>query len=296
MRNVIKTFVLFAFLYVLAGCKSNPTTQVVYTGSAIPGTIGGNGVLLDTLYDNFTQNYSLLPDAENVQVSLEGTNFNAVTDKNGAWKINNVPPGVYNIVYQKDGFATSKSISKEFAGNGIDQVEFFSLYRISKISLELILRSFEDYIRISPPREIYYYDSLGKLQYGVVRDSVFYKNGHATLTLKILDAPANIGRYVTSAIFFSKTDNISPSDGSTFLYSMITYTESNGYYSTGDINFDVIRDDLLKAGFSLGDKIYCTAFAGKNTIRTKYKDPETYRDVYTGFSPHHSEIKSFILP
>ena len=103
MRNIIKLSALLAFA-VFCGCKDTNTTQVIYTGDAIPGTLVGNGNLYDTVWDNFSRNYAEIDDRSNVLVSLEGTTFKTTTNKKGEWRIENVPPGTYNILFQKDDY------------------------------------------------------------------------------------------------------------------------------------------------------------------------------------------------
>ena len=70
--------------------------------------------------------------------------------------------------------------------------------------------------------------------------------------------------------------------------------------STGIADITVLRTDLQKAGFAPGDVIYCCAFASPEylmyTTTAAWFDPRFDQNVYSGFSPYHSEVKSFILP
>src|SRR5437899_1519502 len=118
MKNIFYSIIFFAGANLLTGCKSNTTTQVVYTGDVIPGTIVGKVYLADTVFMN---NYIPISDASGVEINIEGASFSAVTDKDGRYTIANVPPGAYWLIFKKDGFATYHDGVIEFTGNGTDR-------------------------------------------------------------------------------------------------------------------------------------------------------------------------------
>ena len=77
---------------------------------------------------------------------------------------------------------------------------------------------------------------------------------------------------------------------------MINNVTTNGLTSTISSNFEIVKEELLKAGFISGEKIYCVACSAKGSYNEAQIDFETFRYAYPGFSPYHSEVKSFILP
>src|SRR5207253_3143103 len=114
--------------------------EVVYNNGA-PGTIIAKVTLIDSL--SLTNGQDIKHDPSGVEVSIEGTSLKAVTDNNGKCTITNVPPGVYNFLFKKDGFATQVYGQKEFAGNGTDLVNAI-LYLSTHKTLELVTREFDD--------------------------------------------------------------------------------------------------------------------------------------------------------
>ena len=258
MRNIIKTGALLVLLYMFSACKSNPTTQVIYTGSGIPGTILGKVILYDTLYDNL--GYVILDDASGVTVSVEGATLKAITDKDGKYSIPDVPPGTYLIAFSKDGFATDK-LHLSFAGNGTES-KSDELIRISFISPTLVLRAFDT-------------------------------NGIATFTFGVLDTiSGNAVNSIRGDVFFGRSENISPLDPNSYVVDLSA--NGSGFLNkTG--NFQVNKSSLLKAGFSTGEKIYCVLYAGKVTVNY-YSDYNSFKNIFTSFSPYTSIVKSFILP
>jgi len=65
----------------------------------------------------------------------------------------------------------------------------------------------------------------------------------------------------------------------------------------GAFTFDIYRDTLYKVGFKSGENVYAISVAGGDVCEYSfYMDVATGKPVYTGFSPIHSEVKSFVLP
>ncbi len=110
----------------------------------------------------------------------------------------------------------------------------------------------------------------------------------ATFTFKVLD-PLQDNEYVVGYIFFSKTQNIDPSDQTSYFgFLQVLYTNPDDH-----INLNVAISFLLNAGFVKDDKIYCEAFTGNIG---GYTDLLTGKSYISGFSPYTSGVKSFILP
>lgn len=281
MQSIIKLSALLAFA-VFCGCKDSNTTQIIYTNDGKPGTIVGKVALIDSTY-------AYLKDASGVEVTIEGTPYKAVTDSNGKWSITNVLPGTYYLFFKKDGFALKKDGAIKFAGNGTDSWNS-SLYRINRITPDLILRPFEEQSSLSY-RDTVVYDSLGRPHSSSNIDTII--DQVARFTFILVDKLKHSDPFVVGQIFLSKTNNISPLDPKTYLYTV--YTNFSYPISTSSDLF-ISRKGLLDAGFSTDDKIFCVLYAAQQSFREGYIDSSNDKYIYTGFSPFHSEVKSFILP
>jgi hypothetical protein len=197
----------------LSACGSK-TTEIVYN-NGVPGTIIARVTLWDSL--SAFPGFSPVLDPSGVEVSIEGTAFKALTDKNGDCTIQNVPPGVYNFLFKKTGFSTQVIGQKAFPGNGTDVISTV-LYLATHKTVELITRPFDA--------------------------------GTATLSWKILDSVKSDER-VIGHFFFSDKPGISPYDTSSYRYVVYAdYTESTN-------NVFIDRGSLLSSGFSGNQTIYC---------------------------------------
>ena len=99
-------------------------------------------------------------------------------------------------------------------------------------------------------------------------------------------------------LYFSKSPNIDPLDPKTYTVTSFQIAElSQTDYFTGTVSFGISKNALIQDGFKHGETIYCASFFGNDQILNNYYyDPLTQSKVYTGFSSHHSQVKSFILP
>ena len=129
--------------------------------------------------------------------------------------------------------------------------------------------------------------------------------GQSTFSSRILDksvATYYYGYY--GVLFFGKSADINPSDPKSFLFQTCFYnnTPNPNYITqatsgTGIANFNVNKLLLQSAGFASGEKVYCVScFGNRFILRNYYTDPQSGMIIFPGFSPYHSEVKSFILP
>jgi hypothetical protein len=209
------------------------------------------------IYDSLRQQVT---NNSGVTVSLEGTPYSTVSDVSGKWHLENIPTGTYKIAITKDTYATQKIFNVQITGNGTyyPKLGATEMYPIPHLTSNLVLRPFES------------------------EQAIF-----STQCEK-----RNV--YVFAAIYFNTTEHIDPADPGSFLY----FTFSSDYQdASGNFNITVYRSNLLKAGFTPDQTIYCSAFATTDpVIGASWYDPETNKTVYSGFSPNHSEVKSFVLP
>ena len=252
-------YTLLSFFFAL-GCGAlfcacaSKTTEVIYN-NGVPGTIIASVFLWDSLGVN---GGGILLDPSGVEVSIEGTDRKALTDKKGKCTITNVFPGVLNFFFKKDGFATQVYGQKEFAGNGIDLINT-SMYLATHKTGELILRPF---------------------------DSV-----QAIFSWKVFDSLTSLEE-VIGHLFFSDKPGISPYDTSSYRYEISGGNNHNpGQFS----NLSIFKKTLLSHGFSDNETIYCLLVT--SDVSAGYNDPVSGRMIfYNGLSPYNSGEKSFVLP
>jgi hypothetical protein len=277
-----------------SGCSEKTVSPT--GGSGAMGNIHGKVTLYDTLLDPLTNGTAArIYDASGVQVTVEGTSYSTLTDSSGEWHLDNIPSGIYtSVVFAKSGFAKQKSMNLgstggfSIANNGNEAVNS-SLYRISLISCDIVIRPFADYT-LHPSHDTVIVVN-GNSQVVSITDTIDIPNGATTLSSRILDQqnlyyPEYIG------VYFSTISNIDPIDGSTFL---TTTGLTNPNEFTGMANMIILRSFLINAGFKPGQTIYCVAYCQGEFI-TQYRDMPTGMTIYTGLSPNHSEVKSFVLP
>jgi hypothetical protein len=301
MKNVhycTAIFVVTAGIF-LSGCTEKVVAPVIGTGA--PGNIHGKVTMYDTVLDPFTYKGAMkIDDASGVQVGVEGTSYSTMTDEQGNWHLSNIPSGTYpSIIFSKPGFATQKatnlasSIGYTIVNNG-DVAVNIDMYRRSLISCGIILRAFQDYTQYG------YHDTViaGNGAYPIyttVEDSVRIPYGAATFSTRILDQFFNSFYPCYGELFFGTDPHVDALDPSTFLYS----TGTQSFYSSfsGIIDVVILRSTLINAGFRPGQTIYCVAYCGGQFFQNSYYiDMKTGNTIYSGLSPNHSEVKSFILP
>jgi hypothetical protein len=304
-------YLFFTVLLISCGAKTNVITNTYST--AEPGNVKGTVKLFDT-------NGVAIPDASGVKVGMEGTSYSTLTSTDGTWELMNVPAGTYpSLMYSKSGFPTYKSYQSAtqgqqgtsgnigayiIGGGGTQYDGIQSFYQISNISVDLVLRAFEeDY------KQVIYRDTLINSYLYQVPDTLVIPQCQSTFSSRVLDNPLNKIYWYDGVLFFGKTRNIDPAETKTFLFESCFST--NGYYagqyyayaytttnaSTGIADFTVNKLFLQSAGFTSGETVYCVAYFGNQFIYYNYYiDPATTMIIFPGLSPNHSEVKSFILP
>jgi hypothetical protein len=268
-------------------------------GAGTTGNVQGRVRLYDTIYDSFSPTKALiLNDASGVRVNIEGTSYSTMTDSEGKWHLDNIPSGIYpSIEFSKDGFAKNKKADYGYPyggfsvfNDGTEKVDI-DLFRISLISCNLVLRAFNDYSKIVPRDTII--NDNGNPTYTTVFDTLFIPNGKAIISSKIFDHVPDKYGYEFCLLYFGTNSKIDPLDGTTFLY----LNNGRPNYSTGVADIGIERENLIDAGFRPGQTIYCVAYCGGQfSGNIGYIDMATGMDIFSGVSPNHSEVKTFVLP
>ncbi len=261
MQYFIKSAALLAFV-LFCGCKDS------VTNSGIPGTMVGYVNFIDSAYESWV--YKVEGHLSGVHVALDGTQFQAVTDTSGKWIMTNVPAGTYSITYTKPGYASVKNISHSFVGNGTDYVGEVIMDQVPILHITLILKPFEDYH---------------------APDSTVVPLGTAPLACDVPEWSNSNGYegMLQWCIFFSNTDQIDPNNPNSYLFQTI--------FQSAEYNISIYKNTFHTLGFKTDDKVYCVAYALTYQCQYDYYlDLNSNKKIYTGFSPNHSEVRSFVLP
>jgi hypothetical protein len=106
-KIVVLLSITIIFLFVYSCDKdSNP---VIVNGK--PGDIIGHVMIENYYWDENVDN-------SNIKVSLNESDITTLTDYDGKWTLKNVPAGVYDIIFSKQGFDTTLIFGFPFPGNG----------------------------------------------------------------------------------------------------------------------------------------------------------------------------------
>ncbi len=304
--KIMKTYiVLFLLSLCCFGCGEKIVT-VHENNSGANSSGKGSAVGQAFFYNAFGENLSTF---EGVVVTLEGTSLTGKTDSMGRWRIDSIPPATYTIVYSKNGCPDYKSFNLLIPGEGTVYYQNPSSIQITLlpntdyvIAHDLVLRPFEDatdYVY----RDSVFLDSNKTLQHIYRTDTLLLKNETTKFslpfTVTIFDSTnlvRPLGGY-SARVFFSSTKDIDPTDKRTYrMISMGLSKETifQGGSASADISF--LRSTLLQSGFHPGDIVYCVGYVQSYNLLGYYYDYALHTTPYVGYSPHHSEVKSFILP
>ena len=166
----------------------------------------------------FEEEGTQIKDRSGVRVSFEGRGNYAYTNKDGRYSLENVEAGIFNIVFEKEGFGLTKIIAREFVGGGDAYLYNIGLTKLPSFNVtSLIITKTTG----SPP----YLRMNGNLS-----DARNY--------------------YRNVVIFFGKGEDVS-NDPKNYLLtnSIYVYPDSSSFgYSWGNY-----KEHFLEAGFNLGD-------------------------------------------
>lgn len=242
LKCVLLLIVLFSLL---VSCTE--TVAPVLTGN-ISGFV--------SLYE---ENGSQVNDKSGVKVSIEGRNNYAYTNIEGRYEIENIDAGIFNIIFEKEGFCLYKRTSYQFVGGGDAYLYQISLTRQPSFNVESLDIS---------------------------------KWGTQTHYLKIsgsLNDVRNYTRYVI--LFFGKKENVSNNPQDYLLSSSIyVYPDSASF----DNNWGDYENYFGEYGFNVGETVYVAAYSLARFYWEEVYDPLTGRYFYYGVGS--SPVKSsFIL-
>ena len=253
MRKMKSQIFLIIVSIMIVSCKKEYPTQVQM----------GNLVGFVTLYD---ENDNLILNKSGVNITVNGSStYKDTTDNNGRFEIDNIPSGIYNIIYSKQGFSETKTIGMQFAGGSNPAFITKVLTKPASTTTELLKLSIDT--------------SDINISTWIV----------ATLGIK---SNVPIGYLQSVRFYFGLSDSVS--------YSNYDYTSLNGIYKLNNITdtttqiqgFEVTR---VNGYYKSGTKVYFIAY-GATSNYSSYIDLNTGKTIIPGLNPLASKRMSIIIP
>ncbi|MCB0711958.1 MAG: carboxypeptidase regulatory-like domain-containing protein [Ignavibacteriae bacterium] len=241
-----QTFVLPALLsFLLVSCTDNST-------GTEPGTVWGYVDLID-------QDGVDIDDRSEATVTIVGTSFSMTTASDGIFRFEDVPPGIYELTIEKDGYGWLKK-EFQFVGNG----EFYlGAFRQSQIPTYTID---EFSFNIDPN------DSRRLLFNGQISE------------------PAPVGKRRSIYLFYS----LDPTDSTVLtnrtLFGELQTDANSDRFST---YLTILKFDSW--GIPPGTTIYFRAYPSGST-QSYFRDAVTRKDFFTSLPETGTELMSFVLP
>jgi hypothetical protein len=246
-------FVLFAMLIGSCSSPSDPPATTS-TGEKLTGTVAA--------YSSASP-ASLSPSG--IQISIQGTSYQTTADTGGHFEIDNIPAGVYNIVFWKPGFDSMIYPVHHIIGAGTDIINDAYLVQESTDSITMTGVSYVFNVsekKIVTVIDTIIRDSLGKLDTTVSQ--------HDSTEI-IYDTAGNSNGLILSGKI---SGNFAP--GNIFVY---TSLDSSLFPTTPSPQSSGTTEDAWLAT-KLKDTAYHFAFQSPQLIGGAFKDTLT-RDVAT---------------
>jgi hypothetical protein len=224
----------------------------------VGGSIGGMVALI-------AANGAQPPNLDGVLVSIDGTSLNATTSDSGAWSIQNLGAGTYNLTFFKPGYDTAHVVQVVSTGLNLKSVGTTNLCQ-------------------APPF------SVGDLWQSPSADT------RIRLGVKLTDTTVSDVPY--RVFLFFGTDSTVSSDPSTYRSASINNAMAfqSGVDSTSII-LTAASASLINYNFLSGDTVYIAAYtANAGTLNSAYTDPATGRVVYTNINPAESNVIKVVVP
>jgi hypothetical protein len=118
----VLTCVLSLYLVLfMCGCSDDDNDAPAGSGSL--GNLAGKVIITDSS-NHYTTTF------DGVNVHLEGTGYNTLTDSSGQWSFNNIPSGAYTANVAKSGFGLMRLFGISVDGNGTNYAPTAYLYKV----------------------------------------------------------------------------------------------------------------------------------------------------------------------
>ncbi len=125
-------------LTALFGCKSDKESTNLAGPVAPPLT---NGDLYGRV-KLFDEDSYQPPNYGEVTISIDSTNITTICSSDGSWRLNDLKPGTYTLVFSNPGYGTSKIYGFKFVGGGSISLWTINLGNIARYYVNSISASF----------------------------------------------------------------------------------------------------------------------------------------------------------
>jgi hypothetical protein len=145
-----------AFVLILASCKDNTVTVYVHDQGTYQGHV-----------TQYAVDGSVAADQTGATIAIKGTAYSATTDAAGNYKLQNVPAGIYDLIFAKAGYDSCAIAQNQFSGAGTvfvdtQRIQSLPTDSITVTSATLHLDSIDRYIFQNEPRaDTFYTLTLG---------------------------------------------------------------------------------------------------------------------------------------
>ncbi len=248
----------------LNATRSNIVQVLVASDTIGPAGIGSMSGTVALVEANGAQP----PNLNGVNVSIDGTSFGTSTDATGAWAIQNLGPGTYNITFVKPGYDSAHVVQVVSTGAGSKSIGTTDLCQAPSFS-------------------------VAKLWHWTSQDT-----DRIRLGVKLTDTTVSDSNVPYRVFLFFGTDSTVSSNPSTYRSVSVNNVMAfqNGIDSTSII-LTAASASLINYDFIEGSSVYIAAYtANAGTINSSYTDPVTGRVIYDNINTMKSNVVKVVVP
>jgi hypothetical protein len=179
-KNIVlnRRFLLLIFIF-LSGCKT-ATDPIVTAGSgSLSGTVKA-----------FAINSANPVSPGGIQIELQGTQFHGNADSLGNFRIDNIPAGVYNIIFWKTGFDSMIYPVHHLLGAGNDIIN--DAYLVAESTDSLIMKLISPLYLVSVTKLVHIIDTLIKIDPGGGKDTIVRQYDTTIITYDTARTPIKL--------------------------------------------------------------------------------------------------------
>jgi Polysaccharide lyase family 4, domain II len=258
-RNDIFKILFLLLLSAVASCSSpSDPPSTTSTGEKLTGTVAAYASGAPT---------SLSPNG--IQISIQGTAYQAVADTGGHFEIDNIPAGVYNIIFWKPGFDSMIYPVHHIIGVGTDIIN--DAYLVQESSDSITMTGVSYVFNVSETKIITIIDTVIINRNGTLDTNVSTRDSEVV----IYDTAGNSNGMILSG---KVTGTLAP--GNIYVY---TSLDSNLFPTMPSPQSPANTEDAWLAT-QLTNSAYHSAFQSPQMIGGNFKDTLT-TDVAT-LSPY----------
>ena len=244
---------VFAMMFASCSSPSDPPATSS-SGEKLTGTVVAFGSGAPT---------SLSPSG--IQISIQGTAYQAIADTGGHFEIDNIPAGVYNIVFWKPGYDSMIYPVHHIIGAGTDIIN--DAYLVQESTDTITMTGVSYVFNVSVTKHVTVIDTVIRDSLGTLDTNVYRRDS----IVIVYDTAGNSNGMILSG---KVTGNLAP--GNIYVY---TSLDSELFpTSASPQNFSMTEDSWLSA--QLNNSLYHFAFQSPQLIGGAFKDT-LERDVAT---------------